>query len=93
METLRGKGSELGPFIISVILAFALAVTLASHEANSGPEWSVVGAYVYWIARIGMAYLIVIGAYAALGQIMTGRSSPIAHAGLACALALSLIHI
>ncbi len=86
METPGGKGSDLGPFIISVILAFALAVTLASHDANSGPEWSVVGAYVYWIARIGMTYLIVIGAYAALGQIMTGRSSPIAHAGLACAL-------
>jgi hypothetical protein len=71
----------------SVILAFALAVTLASHEANIGPDWSVFGAYIYWIARIGMAYLIVIGAYAALGQIMTGRSSPLAHAGLACALA------
>lgn len=87
MENTRGKGSELGPFMISVILAFALAVTLASHEAKTGPEWSVIGAYVYWLARIGMAYLIVIGAYAALGQIMTGRSSPIAHAGLACALA------
>ena len=87
MENPRGKGSEPGPFMISVVLAFALAVTLASHEANIGPDWSVVGAYVYWIARIGMAYLIVIGAYAALGQIMTGRSSPIAHAGLACALA------
>lgn len=82
-----GKGSELGPFMTSVILAFALAVTLASHEANIGPDWSVFGAYIYWIARIGMAYLIVIGAYAALGQIMTGRSSPLAHAGLACALA------
>ena len=82
-----GKGSEPGPFMTSVILAFALAVTLASHEANIGPDWSVFGAYIYWIARIGMAYLIVIGAYAALGQIMTGRSSPLAHAGLACALA------
>lgn len=82
-----GKGSKLGPFMTSVILAFALAVTLASHEANIGPDWSVFGAYIYWIARIGMAYLIVIGAYAALGQIMTGRSSPLAHAGLACALA------
>ena len=87
METPVGKGSELGPFMTSVILAFALAVTLASHEANIGPDWSVFGAYIYWIARIGMAYLIVIGAYAALGQIMTGRSSPLAHAGLACALA------
>ncbi len=81
-----GKGSEPGPFMTSVILAFALAVTLASHEANIGPDWSVFGAYIYWIARIGMAYLIVVGAYAALGQIMTGRSSPLAHAGLACAL-------
>ena len=87
METPVGKGSEPGPFMISVVLAFALAVTLASHEANTGPEWTVVGAYVYWLARIGLAYLIVIGAYAALGQIMTGRSSPVAHAGLACALA------
>ncbi len=87
MENPRGKGSEPGPFMISVVLALALAVTLASHEAKTGPEWSVVGAYIYWLARIGMAYLIVIGAYAALGQIMTGRSSPIAHAGLACALA------
>ena len=87
METPVGKGSEPGPFMISVVLAFALAVTLASHEANTGPGWTVVGAYIYWIARVGMAYLIVIGAYAALGQIMTGRSSPIAHAGLACALA------
>lgn len=87
METPVGKGSEPGPFMTSVILAFALAVTLASHEANIGPDWSVFGAYIYWIARIGMAYLIVIGAYAALGQIMTGRSSPLAHAGLACALA------
>lgn len=82
-----GKGSEPGPFMTSVVLALALAVTLASHEAKAGPEWSVVGSYVYWIARIGMAYLIVIGAYAALGQIMTGKSSPVAHAGLACALA------
>lgn len=82
-----GKGSEPGPFMISAVLAIALAVTLASHEAKTGPEWSVVGAYIYWAARIGMAYLIVIGAYAALGQVMTGRSSPIAHAGLASALA------
>lgn len=82
-----GKGSVPGPFMTSVVLALALAITLASHEAKTGPEWSVIGAYVYWIARIGMAYLIVIGAYAALGQIMTGRSSPVAHAGLACALA------
>lgn len=33
-----------------------------------------------------MAFLIIIGAYAALGQIMTAQSSPIAHAGLGAAL-------
>ncbi len=87
METTRGKRSEIEPFAISAVLALALAITLASHEANIGPGWTLVGAYVYWIARIGMAYLIVIGAYAVLAQIMTGRSSPIAHAGLASALA------
>ena len=65
------------------ILAIALALILAAHEVNRLPGWSLLGVYVYWFGRIGMAYLIIIGAYAALAQVMTGRSSPIAHAGLA----------
>ncbi|MEL7463452.1 MAG: LytTR family DNA-binding domain-containing protein [Pseudomonadota bacterium] len=53
---------------------------------NRLPGWSLVGVYLYWFGRVGMAYLIIIGAYAALAQVMSGRSSPIAHAGLATAL-------
>lgn len=68
------------------ILAVALALILAAHEVNRLPGWSLPGVYVYWFGRIGMAYLIIIGAYAALAQVMTERSSPIAHAGLATAL-------
>ena len=68
------------------MLAMALAATLAAHEANTQPDWSMVGVYIYWVSRIGMAWLIVIGAHAALGQIMNEGSSPIAHAGLATAL-------
>ena len=70
----------------SVLLAMALATSLAAHEANTQPDWSLVGVYIYWSLRIGMAWLIVIGAHAALGQIMSEGSSPIAHAGLATAL-------
>lgn len=75
-----------GATTISVLLAMALAATLAAHEANTQPDWSLVGVYIYWVSRIGMAWLIVIGAHAALGQIMSDGSSPIAHAGLATAL-------
>lgn len=70
----------------SVILAIALAAALAAHEANTQPDWSLVGVYVYWVLRVGMAWLIVIGAHAALAQVMSERSSPVAHAGLATAL-------
>lgn len=74
------------PFATSALLALAAALTLASHNAGDNVDWSMLGGYVYWIARIGMAFLIIIGAYAALAQVMTEKSSPIAHAGLAAAL-------
>ncbi|MEM8754294.1 MAG: hypothetical protein AAGF90_15060, partial [Pseudomonadota bacterium] len=74
------------PLTNGAILAVALALILAAHEVGRLPEWSLVGLYVYWSFRIGMSYLIIVGAYSALGQVMTGRSSPIAHAGLAAAL-------
>ncbi|MEM7545616.1 MAG: LytTR family DNA-binding domain-containing protein [Pseudomonadota bacterium] len=74
------------PLVNGAILAIALALILGAHEVNRLPGWSVVGVYIYWFGRIGMSYLIIIGAYAALGQVMSGRSSPIAHAGLATAL-------
>ena len=84
----NGQTSESGrnPLKTGAILAIALALILAAHEVNRLPGWSLLGVYVYWFGRIGMAYLIIIGAYAALAQVMTGRSSPIAHAGLATAL-------
>lgn len=75
-----------GATYFSVLLAFALAMALAAHEANTQPDWSLVGVYIFWIFRIGMAWLIVIGAHAALGQVMSDDSSPVAHAGLATAL-------
>lgn len=78
--------SRQNPLATGAILAVALALILGAHEVNRLPGWSILGVYAYWFTRIGMAYLIIIGAYAALGQIMSGRSSPIAHAGLAAAL-------
>lgn len=74
------------PLKTGAVLAIALALILGAHEVNRLPGWSIVGVYFYWFTRIGMAYLIIIGAYAALAQVMSGRSSPIAHAGLATAL-------
>lgn len=68
------------------MLAIALALVLGAHEAHRLEGWSIPGVYLYWFVRIGMAYLVIIGAYAALAQVMSGRSSPIAHAGLATAL-------
>ncbi|MEM7524386.1 MAG: LytTR family DNA-binding domain-containing protein [Pseudomonadota bacterium] len=64
----------------------ALALILAAHEVNRLDGWPLLGVYGYWTMRIGMTYLIIIGAYSALGQVMSGRSSPVAHAGLATAL-------
>lgn len=75
-----------GPLKTGAILAIALALILGAHEVNRLDGWSLPGVYLYWFVRIGMAYLIIIGAYAVLGQIMSGRSSPYAHAGLAAAL-------
>ncbi|MGB0505218.1 MAG: LytTR family DNA-binding domain-containing protein [Pikeienuella sp.] len=81
------NGLSIGkPTTVSAFAALALSCALAAHEANTQPDWSLVGVYIYWVLRVGMAYLIVIGAYAALGQIMSDRSSPLAHAGLAAAL-------
>ncbi|MEX2518841.1 MAG: LytTR family DNA-binding domain-containing protein [Paracoccaceae bacterium] len=77
---------ERGPLVNGAILAVALALILAAHEVNRQPGWTLIGVYIYWFCRIGMAYLIIVGAYAALGQAMTERSSPYAHAGLAAAL-------
>lgn len=78
--------SERGPLANGAILAVALALILAAHEVNRQPGWSLFGVYIYWFCRIGMAYLIIVGAYAALGQAMTERSSPYAHVGLAACL-------
>ena len=78
--------SRRNPLATGAILAVALALILGAHEVNRLPGWTLIGVYAYWFTRIGMSYLIIIGAYAALGQIMSGRSSPIAHAGLATAL-------
>ena len=86
MELVPDMKSLGGATSISALSALALACALAAHEANTQPDWSLIGVYVYWILRTGMAYLIVIGAYAALAQVMSERSSPIAHAGLAAAL-------
>ena len=74
------------PLASGALLAVALALVLGAHEAHRLAGWSIPGVYLYWFVRIGMAYLIIIGAYAALAQVMSGRSSPIAHAGLATAL-------
>ncbi|MEM7268127.1 MAG: LytTR family DNA-binding domain-containing protein [Pseudomonadota bacterium] len=71
-------------------MALALALSLASHGANTDTTWSIVGAYIYWLARIGMAFLVIIGAHAALAQAMSNRSSPFAHAGLAAALSFPI---
>ena len=78
--------SGRNPLKTGAVLAIALALILGAHEVNRLPGWSLVGVYLYWFTRIGMSYLIIIGAYAALAQVMSGRSSPIAHAGLATAL-------
>ncbi|QIE57480.1 LytTR family transcriptional regulator [Pikeienuella piscinae] len=78
--------SERGPLANGAILAVALALILAAHEVNRQPGWSLFGVYIYWFCRVGMAYLIIVGAYAALGQAMTERSSPYAHVGLAACL-------
>ncbi|MGB0410342.1 MAG: LytTR family DNA-binding domain-containing protein [Pikeienuella sp.] len=86
MGAINSMKSVGGATSASVILAFALAAVLAAHEANTQPDWSLVGVYVYWMCRIGMAWLIMIGAHAALAQVMSEGSSPIAHAGLATAL-------
>ncbi len=77
---------ERGPLANGALLAIALAFILASHEVNRQPGWSLISVYVYWFCRIGMAYLIIVGAYMALAQAMTDRSSPYAHVGLAAAL-------
>lgn len=77
---------ERGPLVNGAILGVALALILAAHEVNRQPGWTLIGVYVYWFCRIGMAYLIIVGAYTALAQAMTERSSPYAHAGLATAL-------
>ncbi len=86
MAEYQNTDGGRGPLKTSVILAIALALVLAAHEVNWLPGWSLLGVYVYWIARIGMDFLVIIGAYVLLGQVMSGRSSPIAHAGLATAL-------
>lgn len=84
---MKSDGLSIGrPTTVSAFAALALSCALAAHEANTQPDWSLVGVYIYWVLRVGMAYLIVIGAHAALGQIMSDRSSPLAHAGLAAAL-------
>ena len=77
---------ERGPLATGALLGLALALILASHEVNRQEGWSVFGVYIYWFCRIGMAYLIIVGAYAALGQALPARSSPYAHLGLATAL-------
>lgn len=74
------------PLANGAVLAVVLALILAAHEVNRLPGWSLLGVYAYWAVRIGMSYLIIVGAYSALGQVMSGRSSPFAHAGLAAAL-------
>lgn len=86
METALNARNARRPFIASATLALAIAATLASHEAAQTEGWSTLGTYAYWMARIGMAFLIIIGAYTALGQIMTVNSSPLAHAGLGATL-------
>ena len=83
-ETNIGAGR--GPLVNGAILAVALALILGAHEVNRLEGWSLFGVYGYWFGRIGMAYLIIVGAYAALAQVMASRSSPYAHAGLATAL-------
>lgn len=77
---------DRGPLANGALLALALALILAAHEVNRQPGWSLVGVYVYWFSRIGMTYLIIVGAYAALAQALPERSSPYAHVGLATAL-------
>lgn len=74
------------PLANGALLALALALILAAHEVNRQPGWSLIGVYVYWFSRIGMTYLIIVGAYAALAQALPERSSPYAHVGLATAL-------
>lgn len=74
------------PLTNGAILAIALALILAAHEVGREEHWTVLGLYFYWAFRIGMSYLIIVGAYTALAQVMTGRSSPVAHAGLAAVL-------
>ena len=86
METPRNTDSTRGPFVTSALLALAVALALASHDESAPDDWSVLASYAYWMARIGMAFMIIIGAYTAIGQIMTAQSSPIAHAGLGAAL-------
>lgn len=77
---------DRGPLANGALLGLALALILAAHEVNRLPGWSLFSVYIYWFCRIGMAYLIIVGAYAALGQALTERSSPYAHVGLATAL-------
>ncbi|MFN3261756.1 MAG: LytTR family DNA-binding domain-containing protein [Pikeienuella sp.] len=77
---------DRGPLANGALLALALALILAAHEVNRQPGWTLIGVYVYWFCRVGMAYLIIVGAYAALAQALPERSSPYAHVGLATAL-------
>ncbi len=77
---------DRGPLANGALLALALALILAAHEVNRQPGWTLIGVYVYWFCRIGMTYLIIVGAYAALAQALPERSSPYAHVGLATAL-------
>ncbi|MFV0474019.1 MAG: LytTR family DNA-binding domain-containing protein [Pikeienuella sp.] len=77
---------ERGPLANGAILAVALALILAAHEVNRQPGWSLFGVYIFWFCRVGMAYLIIVGAYVLLDQAMTERSSPYAHVGLAACL-------
>lgn len=86
MESGAQIRSERGPLANGALLAIALALILASHEVNRHSGWSLIAVYLYWACRIGMAYLIIVGAYAALAQALTEQSSPYAHVGLATAL-------
>lgn len=79
-------GGARSAMVDGAVLAVALALILAAHEANRMPGWSGLEVYVYWGFRIGMTYLIIVGVYAALDQVMSGRVPPLAQAALASGL-------
>lgn len=76
-------GSDRKPLVNGAVIALALALLLAAHGAHGQLGWSSFGLYAYWSCRIGMAWVIIVGSFALMGNMLAEDRPCWMHVGLA----------